>query len=160
MHRDRIDYWHRILRVKTGVLTSKNAIKKFSIKLGEYSGHYLTSLACLDKLKLAWKDYCVAKEPAGELRRTFLQGKIDILVQDRNSTAEQMENMLKREQRSIQERRDSKQMRGRNNKQPVIKVEITDFITGTIRTVYTQEEIVVNPRPLAQLSDSPPSLML
>ena len=67
VHCDRIDYWHRILRVKTGVLTSKNAIKKLSIKLGEYSGHYLTSLACLDKLKLAWKDYCAAKKVAREL---------------------------------------------------------------------------------------------
>ena len=48
-------------------LTSKNVIKELSIKLGEYSGHYLTSLACLDKLKLAWKDYCAAKKVAGEL---------------------------------------------------------------------------------------------
>ena len=54
-----------------------------------------------------------------------------------------MENMLKREQQSIQEGRDSKQIHGRNNKQPVIKVEMTNFITGTIRTMYTQEEIVV-----------------
>ena len=53
IHRDRIDYWHRVLRIKTGVLTSKNAIKKLSIKLGEYSGHYLTALACLNKLKNA-----------------------------------------------------------------------------------------------------------
>ena len=67
VHRDHIDYWHRILRVKTGVLTSKNAIKKLSIKLGEYSGHYLTSLVCLNKLKLAWKDYWAAKKVVGEL---------------------------------------------------------------------------------------------
>ena len=51
--------------------------------------------------------------------------------------------MLKREQRSIQEGRDSKQIRGRNNKQPVLKGEITNFITGITRIVYTQEEIVV-----------------
>ena len=38
---------------------------------------------------------------------------------------------------------DSEQIRGRNNKQPVLKAEITDFITGITRTVYTQEEIVV-----------------
>ena len=51
--------------------------------------------------------------------------------------------MLKREQRSIQEGMDSKQIRGRNNKQPVLKAEITDFITSTTRTMYKQEEIVV-----------------
>ena len=53
VHCNCIDYWHRVLRIKTGVLTSKNVIKKLSIKLSKYSGHYLTSLACLDKLKIA-----------------------------------------------------------------------------------------------------------
>ena len=53
VHRNHIDYWHRVLCIKTGVLTSKNAIKKLSIKLREYSGHYLTALACLNKLKTA-----------------------------------------------------------------------------------------------------------
>ena len=72
VHRGRIDYWHRVLRIKTGVLTSKNAIKKLSIKLGEYSGHYLTSLACLNKLKIAWKDYRATKKVAWELRETFM----------------------------------------------------------------------------------------
>ena len=38
VHRDCIDYWHHLLRIKMGVLTSKNAIKRMSIKLGEYSG--------------------------------------------------------------------------------------------------------------------------
>ena len=111
MHCDCIDYWYRVLRIKTGVLTSKNVIKKLSIKLGEYSGHYLTSLACLDKLKIAWKDYRAAKKVAWELRETFMQEKIDRLAEDRNTTSEYMENMLKREQRSIQESIDSKQIR-------------------------------------------------
>ena len=51
--------------------------------------------------------------------------------------------MLKREQRSIQEGKESKQIQGRNSTQLVPKAEITDFITGITRTVYTQEEIVV-----------------
>ena len=38
---------------------------------------------------------------------------------------------------------DLRQILGRNNKQPFLKVEITNFITGTTITVYTQEEIVV-----------------
>ena len=49
---------------------------------------------------------------------------------------------MTREERSIQECVDSRQIRGRNNKQLVLKAEITDFITGITRTVYTQEEIV------------------
>ena len=31
---------------------------------------------------------------------------------------------------------------GRNNKQPALKVEITNVVTGVTRTVDTQEEIV------------------
>ena len=38
VHQDWIDYWHCILRIKMGVLTSKQALKKLSIKIGEYSG--------------------------------------------------------------------------------------------------------------------------
>ena len=56
---------------------------------------------------------------------------------------ENMVLMLKREQRSIQEGVESSTIEGRNNKQPVLKAEITDFVTGITRTVYTQEEIVV-----------------
>ena len=67
VHRNCINYWHRVLRIKTGVLTSKNVIKKLSIKLGEYSGHYLTSLACLFKLKIAWKEYRAAKKEGWSL---------------------------------------------------------------------------------------------
>ena len=54
-----------------------------------------------------------------------------------------MVKMLKKEQRSIQEGIDSRQIRGRNNKQLVLKVEITYFITGTTTTVNTREETVV-----------------
>ena len=53
-----------------------------------------------------------------------------------------MKKMMLREQRSIQEGIDLQQIRKRNNKQPVLKEEITNFITGTTITVYTQEEIV------------------
>ena len=54
-HRDWIDYWHSILQIKTGVLTTKNAIKKLSIKLGKYSRQYLSAAEALKKLRGAWK---------------------------------------------------------------------------------------------------------
>ena len=53
-----------------------------------------------------------------------------------------MVKMLKREQRSIQYGVESRQIRGRNNKQPVLKAEITNFITSTTTTVYIQGEII------------------
>ena len=57
--------------------------------------------------------------------------------------SEDMVKMLRKELRSIQEGLEMQQVRGRNNKQPVLKAEATDFITGIITTVYTQEEIVI-----------------
>ena len=69
--------------------------------------------------------------------------KIALKAEDRNTTTEKMEKSLRREQRSIQEGRESKKIRGRNSKQPVLKAKITDFVTGITRTVYMQEEIVI-----------------
>ena len=56
-------------------------------------------------------------------------------------TTENMVKMLKKEQRSIQEGVESKQIKRRKNKQPVLQAEITDLIAGITTTVYTQEEI-------------------
>ena len=111
-HRDRIDYWHSILRTKTGVLTSKNKIKKLSIKLGEYSGHYLNAAEALTKLKCAWKEYRAAKKNAYALRVTFQEEIIAKKAIDRKVTPEQMTKMMIREERARQEGRDSKQIRG------------------------------------------------
>ena len=110
-----------ILCIKTWVLTSKNAIKKLSIKLGEYSWHYLTALAWLDRLKIA----------TGSLREASLEEKNARKAHDRKVTTDNMVKLLRKEQRLIQE--------GRNNKQPVLKAEVTDFITGITKTVCTQE---------------------
>ena len=53
-----------------------------------------------------------------------------------------MVKMMIREERYIQAGVDSRQIRGRNNRQLVLKAEVADFITGITRTVCTQEEIV------------------
>ena len=129
--------------VSRGVLTSKNAIKKLSIKLGEYSGNYLTALACLEKLKIAWKEYQGAKREAASLRGAFLEDQIVRKAHNKKMSSEDMVKMLRKEQRSIQEGFDSQQIRGRNNKQLVLKAEVTDFIIGITKTVYTQEKIVI-----------------
>ena len=54
-----------------------------------------------------------------------------------------MVKILKKEQLSIQEGLESRQIKGRNDKQPVLKAEGTEFITGFTMTVYTQEEIFI-----------------
>ena len=46
------------------------------------------------------------------------------------------------EERARQEGRDSRQIRRRNTKSPVLKANVTDFITSITRVVETQETIV------------------
>lgn len=70
-NQDRIDYWHIILQIKTGVLTSKNAIKKLYIKLGKYYGQYINFTAALKKLKVAWNEFRAAKKIASDLGKTY-----------------------------------------------------------------------------------------
>ena len=103
---------------------SKNAIKKLSIKLGQYSGNYLTALACV-----------AAKKEAAALRKAFLEDQIARKAHNKKMSSEDMVKMLRKEQQAIQEGYDLGQIRGRNNKQPVLKVEVTDFITGITKTV-------------------------
>ena len=86
VHRDQIDYWRAILRTKTGVLASKNNIKQLSIKLGEYSGHYLDAEVALQRLKDAWKEYRAAKKVAHTLREAFLEELIAKKAIDRKVT--------------------------------------------------------------------------
>ena len=57
--------------------------------------------------------------------------------------SEDIVKILLKEQRSIQEGFNLQQIRGRNNRQPVLKTEVIDFITGIAKTVYTQEEIAI-----------------
>ena len=66
----------------------------------------------------------------------------EMCIRDSKVTTEQLTKMIIREERSRQEGRDSKQIRGRNIKSPVLKAEVTDFISGISRIVETQEEIV------------------
>lgn len=122
-----------------GVFTSKNVIKNLLIKLGEYLGQYVTVLVALEKLKAAWKEYSVAKKVAASLCKTFLKDKIARKVHDLNVSSENMMKMMLYEELSIQKGQDLKQIRGRNNKHPVLKAEITNFVTGVIRTIDTQK---------------------
>ena len=125
------------------MLTSKNAIKRLSIKLGEYSGNYITTVACINKLKIAWNEYNVTKKEAAALRQAFIEDLIARKAHQKGMLSKAMIKMLRKEQRLIQEGRDSRQIRERNDKQPVLKAEVTGFITGSVKTVYTQAEIVI-----------------
>ena len=138
----RIDYLHAILQTKTGVLTSKNKIKRLSIKLGEYSGHYLNIAETLKKLKGAWKEYRATKKLAHALRITFQEEIIARKSIDRKVTTEQLTKMMIREERARQENRDSRQTCGRKTKSIVLKAKVTDFITGITGVIETQEKIV------------------
>merc|ERR1712086_424934 len=61
---------------------------------------------------------------------------------DKKTSSEALIKMMRKEQRAIQEGKDSRQIRGRNNKQTILKADVTDFVTGTVTTVHTQDKIV------------------
>ena len=113
VHRGCIDYFHCALCITKRVFTSKNAIKKLFIKLEEYLGHYLTSFACLDNLKIDWKEYQAAKKEAWVLQKTIMEDKIVRKAHDRNVTTKNMVKMMKHKQQSIQEGIDLQQISGR-----------------------------------------------
>jgi hypothetical protein len=50
-YQDRVEYWHRILGIKTDELTIRTSIKRLSIKIGKYSGHYVSTAEAIVKLK-------------------------------------------------------------------------------------------------------------
>ena len=81
-YRDTVDYWTQILRTKTNVATSKNIIKRLSLKLGLYAGHYLSAADALVSLKRAWKDYKAAKKIAVTFWKDLLQSIIDRLAME------------------------------------------------------------------------------
>ena len=127
-HQDRIDYLHSILQIKTGVLTSKNAIKKLSIKLGKYSSQYLSAAAALKKLKGAWKEYRAAKKIASDPRKTFQEELMAQKAIDCQVPPELLQKRMIRKDRARHECREFRQISRRNNKCPLLKAEVTDFL--------------------------------
>ena len=65
------------------------------------------------------------------------QNVIDCLV-----PPEHLQKMTIQEERARQDGRKSRQLQDQNNKCLMLKVEVTDFVTGITRIVETQEEIV------------------
>ena len=124
------------------MLTSKTAVKKFSIKLGKDLGLYQSAAATLEKQKDTLEEHRAAKKIASELQKTFQE---DLMVQkaiDHQVPLELLQKMLIWEERARQEGRESRQIYGRNNKCPVLNAEVTDFVTRITIIVQEQEEIV------------------
>ena len=66
------------------------------------------------------------------LRKTFQEKLIAQKATDHQVTPEQLTKMMIREERARQEGRDSRQIRGQNNKCPVLKAEVTDFVAVSL----------------------------
>ena len=90
------------------MLTSKNAIKKLSIKLGKYYGQWISTTEALKKLKGAWKESRAAKKIANTLRKAFQEELIAKKAIDLKNTPDQLQKMTIREERAIKEGKDSR----------------------------------------------------
>ena len=61
------------------------------------------ALACLKKIKIAFKEYQGVKREAASLRRAFLEDQITRKAHNKKMLSEDMAKILRKEQRSIQE---------------------------------------------------------
>ena len=57
----------------------------------------MISLACVDKLKIAWKEYKVAKKEAWALKKSFLEDKIARKAHNWDMATKYMAKMMKHE---------------------------------------------------------------
>ena len=138
-HRDRIKYLYRILRMKTNILTSQTIIKRLSIKLGEYSGQYLTAAEAIVQLKKVWKDYKTAKKTAHIMRTGFQESHVKRLAKDRKISQPAMKSMMEQETKIKEQGRVARAIRGRGIKGPVIKAIAKCPVTGDPIIVDTQD---------------------
>jgi hypothetical protein len=99
-YRDCVEYWHRVLRIKTDVLTSRTAIKRLSIKIGEYSGYYLSTAEAIVKLKEAIQAYKAAKKEAFKMRVGFNDTLVQAVAKDEDKDPKMVQKTMNREKQA------------------------------------------------------------
>ena len=141
-HRDRVEYWHRVLRTKTDVLTSRTAIKRLSKKIGEYSGFYLSTSEAIVKLKESIRAYKEAKKEAYKLRVGFNETLIQAVAKDEDKDPKMVRKRMDREKHQKDQGRVARTIRKRNIKEPVLKGVALCQETGLQKVVDTQDSLV------------------
>ena len=66
--RDVISFWHRIIRLRKGVLTSRKCLSRLASKLDLFDGYSATLEVAISKLQEAYTSYRTAKKQAWSWR--------------------------------------------------------------------------------------------
>jgi hypothetical protein len=141
-YRDCVEYWHRVLRTKTDVLTSRTAIKRLFIKIKEYLGYYLSTAEARVELKEAIRAYKAAKKEAFKMRVGFNETLVQAVAKDEEKDPKMVWKRMNRKKQAKDQGRVARTIRKRNIKEPVLKGVALCKETGLQKVVDTQESLV------------------
>ena len=116
-------------------------IKRLSIKLKEYSGHYISKSKAVKMLKKAKKAHNKVEKKAAKIRNAFVKELMKKMAKDCKVSVEMFKKQLSRERKAREERKMSKSIKERNIRAPVLKATITDPVTNKVRFIETQKEL-------------------
>jgi hypothetical protein len=102
-------------------LTSRTAIKRLSIKIGEYSGCYLSTAEAIVKLKEAIRAYKAAKKEAFKMRVGFNDTLVEAVAKDEDKDPKMVRKRMNREKQAKDQGRVARTIRKRNIEEPVLK---------------------------------------
>jgi hypothetical protein len=123
-------------------LTSRTAIKRLSIKIGEYLGYYLSTAEAIVKLKEAIRAYKGAKKEAFKMRVGFIETLVQAVAKDAEKDPKMVRKGMNREKQAKDQGRVARTIGKRNIKEPVLKGVALCKETGLQKLVNTQESLV------------------
>jgi hypothetical protein len=123
-------------------LTSRTAIKRLSIKIGKYSGYYLSTAEAIVILKEAIRAYKAAKKEAFKMRVGFNNTLVQAVAKDEDKDPKMVQKRMNREKQAKDQGRVARTIGKRDIKEPVLKGVALCKETGLQKVVDTQESLV------------------
>ena len=139
--RNAIAYWNRCIRLQLRVLPSHESIKRLAKRIGEYEGISSSLSVCITRLKLAHNEYTEAKKEASKWRTEFQETFVTAKAKEEGLSEAVVIKQMKREKELKEKGLNSRIIRGRNNKSPVVRAIVTEP-DGVGYEVDTPEGIV------------------
>ena len=119
---DTVDLWLRVIKREQGLAVSGKTIERLMKKTGLFEAKNTSLETAIEKVKVAFKDYYKFKHQAPESRNAHNQRLADALAEQNASTRAQELRKMGLIEQQRRNGRIAKSIRGRGNKQPVVKV--------------------------------------
>jgi len=142
---DVIEYWRRYVKLRKGVNTSRNSLKRLHSRLKLPYGQFVDLQYATSMLQAAYSKYRTEAKPNAQAwREEHNEGLISALIKEGkpgNSTAVAIRARMKRERQARALGRGSKRITGKGSKQAILRAE-TLSPDGSIIELHTQGEMV------------------